>query len=398
MSRIARLNNSSFKGVPFLFIDESAKRGQKIAAHGYPNSDVMFAEPLGKMPPYIKITGRVHGDNYFQLRLNLERALEEPGTGELNHPIYGLVTVQAGEFTVKSDQRNIGEFIFDMEFFSSSEVSPNPLPDTPNTVTKQADEARDEIITLFSQNFDIPTDAFELDEGSISLLGVLDSVQDSIDSVVGPIESAIAEANSQIANFRNKVRKIMQTATGLKDSVTNLYNNVVQLSLDPAALSLAWENLINFEITTPNGPTNTESRKRIENNRSIMNEQNRLMGVIGLYESIASTEFSTDDELNNAISIADDRYNQYFEDDPGILANNIDFRDSVSQIKVSTRISLNNQLQNIWRIENLKLMKTSMSLTSYRYYEGIDDINSLINLNPDVNVANIFDTIKALTK
>lgn len=404
MSRIPQLLPAQFRSSPFLYVDETTDRGQKLAIHEYPNRDDRFAEPLGKIPPIIKMTGEVHGDDYIIKRLNFERDLEIPGLGKLQHPIYGTIEVQAGPFTVLSNQKEIGKFTFNLIFYNSkSEITPRVLPATSTTISFIADESRNFLGVAFEDIYEDPNDSFTLDESTTSVLDVLDSVQDSINSVVGPIESAISEARSNLNSFRNKVKTIVQTANGLKTAMLDMYNDVVALSNDPAALSRAWENLLTFN-TSLTGPTNTVQRANSESNKSITKEQNEIIGLIGLFESVASTDFSTEDDLNSAIDTVNDAYKKHFEnnvtgdDNITSLANNPDLRDSVSNLKVQTRLSLNSQLKNIWRVSDIDPGKSSMSLTAYRYYGSIDNVDDIINLNPDTSVLHIKNTIKAITQ
>ena len=87
--RIEKLNQASFRGIPFLVPNETAIRGQKVAIHEYPNLNKRFAEPLGKKPPIIELVCIIHTKDFFQRRADLELALETPGLGELIHPFYG---------------------------------------------------------------------------------------------------------------------------------------------------------------------------------------------------------------------------------------------------------------------------------------------------------------------
>ena len=402
-SRIEKLNPASFRGVDFLVPEESTERGQKIAIHEYPNSDKRFVEPLGKLPPIITLTCIIHGDDFFQERDLLEKALEIPGLGELVHPIYGTIQVQPGPFTVSSNQREVGKFVFNAIFYSSTAVSPKALPPTKSKITQLADLSRNAFDNALEINYTDPLDGTELTDDSFSMDAALDGIQDAVDSVVGPIESFAATANSKIANFKNKIFRIMQTAKGLKDTLKDTYNSVLQLTLLPDQLKSAWNDLLNFG-NAETGPTNTVKRSRTSNNAAIIQEHTRLTGLAGAYESAAYTDFQTVGELEDTIGALDDSYTDFFEDKDNthpnmiLLADDISVKEAMTNLKVATRISLDSQLTNIWRVVETISIKSSMSLTSYRYYETLDNLDIITELNPGVNSSNFNEKISVVTK
>jgi len=411
-SSISRLNEASFRGIPFIVPDESVSRGQKLAIHEYPNSNKRFAEPLGKIPPIIDLTGIVDGlsatnddaeqfkdrQSYVEARWDLERALEEYGPGELIHPIYGTIQVQVGEFTVKSNQRKVGEFIFKMQFFSSEEVVPNPLPATENTATFLADSARSDLLDAVEDAYEDPIDSNALEGAVDYVLDSLDTVNDAIDSVVEPVESALAATNTAIAQFRNGVYNIMQTAAGLKANLLNTYNSFLQLSLDPGTLAAAWDNLIDFE-GEEKADTNTVSRANRVNNQIVIEEQTQITGLIGGFEAAANTDFSTVEELQERIEDLDEKFTEFFEtNEDAILAITPAVRSSVLTLRAKTKEALDDQSSKIWRTSDILTRKTSMSLMAYKYYGNIDNIDTLIDLNPEINVANVEGTVKVVAR
>lgn len=398
ISIVEKLNPASFRGVPFLVPDETVTRGQKVAVHEYPNSDKRFAEPLGKIPSDIDLTGIVHGEFYFEERKDLERALEVAGQGELIHPIYGSIQAQPGKFTVTSNQRKVGEFIFTMKFYVSEDISPNPLPATKQTVDYAAGLAFGSMLDAVEALYEDPSDSNSLLGAVDTVLGALDAVNDAIDSVVDPIEAAFAATNTAIAQFRNGVYNIMQTGAGLKNSLLNVYNNFVQLSLDAATLTAAWDNLINFDQPETPAPTTVQRTNRA-NNQNVAGSQANIGGLIGGLQAAANTDFNTTDDLQERSAFLDDTFNSLFEqesDSPLVTDPNL--RASMANLRVVAKESLDNQKSKIWKQIEINPGKTSMSLTSYRYYGNLDQIANLIELNPDKSASNFNEVITAVVK
>ena len=86
-----RLQDASFRGVPFKVEEESAGTGRRVETHEYPNRDKPYTEDLGKVTFRPSITAYVVGDDCFDQRDRLIEALNKPGPGTLVHPTYGEV-------------------------------------------------------------------------------------------------------------------------------------------------------------------------------------------------------------------------------------------------------------------------------------------------------------------
>ncbi|HAW1868790.1 TPA: baseplate protein [Escherichia coli] len=88
-----RLQDASFRGVPFKVEEESAGTGRRVETHEYPNRDKPYTEDLGKITFRPSITAYVVGDDCFDQRDRLIDALNKPGPGTLVHPTYGELKV-----------------------------------------------------------------------------------------------------------------------------------------------------------------------------------------------------------------------------------------------------------------------------------------------------------------
>lgn len=92
-----RLQDASFRGVPFKVEEESAGTGRRVETHEYPNRDKPYTEDLGKITFRPSITAYVVGDDCFDQRDRLIDALNKPGPAappcqRCGLPITGIVT------------------------------------------------------------------------------------------------------------------------------------------------------------------------------------------------------------------------------------------------------------------------------------------------------------------
>ena len=390
--------------------EESEDSGQKVALHEYPNSNRRFAEPLGIIPPVFSLTGIIHGPNYFEERGRLKEQLDTPGINVLVHPIYGLLNVQCLPYSISSSQTRVGEFVFLMEFaVSDASVEPTPLPANDQTVNNQANTTRTNLYNTLQNNYSPPENALETETSALTVTQMLNSIQTAITNVVNPIRQNLAQINTTITDTRTRLYRIIQTGLSLRNTFNNLFDSLTALSSEPENLTAMWNSLVNFNRgpgtnVSSLGATDTVSRLRRETNKSVIDESVRLAALFGLHQSIANTDFETENDLLAAMGNVNRLFTDYFENNvipvDGItsLADDQDLRSSAFQLRVLTKTTLDNQISNVWRIVNIDQGLSSMSLTAYRYYGDLDNIDNLIGLNPNVNVANFIQPINAITR
>ncbi|WP_312584960.1 DNA circularization N-terminal domain-containing protein [Atlantibacter sp.] len=124
MSWKDRLQDASFRGVPFKVEDESSPVGRRVETHEYPNRDKPYTEDIGKITSRPSFSAYVVGDDCFDQRDRLIEALNKPGPGTLIHPTYGEMNVCVdGEIRV-STTKNEGRMVrFDLKFVEAGELS-----------------------------------------------------------------------------------------------------------------------------------------------------------------------------------------------------------------------------------------------------------------------------------
>ncbi|MEB7559184.1 DNA circularization N-terminal domain-containing protein [Kluyvera cryocrescens] len=119
-----RLQDASFRGVPFKVEDEGSPVGRRVETHEYPNRDKPYTEDLGKVTSRPTITAYVVGDDCFDQRDRLIEALNKPGPGTLIHPVYGEMNVCVdGEIHVSTTKTEGRVVRFDLRFVEAGELS-----------------------------------------------------------------------------------------------------------------------------------------------------------------------------------------------------------------------------------------------------------------------------------
>ena len=110
------LQDASFRGVPFECISTKDAVSKSQAIHQAPYSDEAYIEDMGKDPRKISIQAVFTGDDYKAESDNLILALDETGSGELIHPIYGICTASVLSHNVDHDVENVDTCYISIEF------------------------------------------------------------------------------------------------------------------------------------------------------------------------------------------------------------------------------------------------------------------------------------------
>jgi prophage DNA circulation protein len=96
--------------------------GRRVAIHEYPYRDTAWAEDLGKLPRRFTVQAFVVGDDCYQQRDAMLRAVEQSGAGTLVHPTLGSVQCVLLEFSC-ADRRERGRVVeFQFAFIIAGDV------------------------------------------------------------------------------------------------------------------------------------------------------------------------------------------------------------------------------------------------------------------------------------
>nr|WP_153879794.1 DNA circularization N-terminal domain-containing protein [Citrobacter freundii] len=229
-----RLQDASFRGVPFKVEGEGAAVGRRVETHEYPNRDKPYTEDLGKVTFRPNITAYVIGDDCFDQRDRLIEALNKPGPGTLVHPTYGESSVCVdGEVKVSTTSSEGRMVRFDLQFVEAGELSyPTAGAATANTLVSSC-SALDDCI---SDNFD----QFGMDglpdfaQGDVleRATGILDFVSDSMSMVDSYVADAARLMQGDISvllpppssgkGYVEAIQKVWRTANRLSGNASDV--------------------------------------------------------------------------------------------------------------------------------------------------------------------------------
>ncbi len=237
-----RLQDASFRGVPFKVEEESAGIGRRVETHEYPNRDKPYTEDLGKITFRPSITAYVVGDDCFDQRDRLIDALNKPGPGTLVHPTYGELKVCVdGEVRV-STSKSEGRIVrFDLKFVEAGELSyPTSGAATAQTLMSSCSALDDCISDSFSGfSIDGVADFVQNDVvgNAGTMLGYVSDAMKVVDSAVSDAArllqgdiSVLLPPPSSGKNFVEQVQKMWRTGKRLYGNASDLVTMIKTLS------------------------------------------------------------------------------------------------------------------------------------------------------------------------
>jgi prophage DNA circulation protein len=425
-----KLQSASFKGISFLVESETKTGGKKTVTNEYVNSDKRFTEELGKLPPKFTINAIIHGDDSIQRRKIFEDKLDESGLGELVHPVYGSVQVKSTSYTVSSNQRSIGEFKFSINFETSeATITATPIIGSEASVTSGADAARDALDDGLEDRYIAPSLPSTLDAIAAKADEVYDKTFEALSGVTNTIQDKVSTFTKTVNGIRARIRTIVQQPVLMKAALKDLYATGLAIVDDPADLMDTWKDLTDFgfvkgTVSVSNTDTttigtnsaNVDTNARIEEDidRNLIDEHTRLTDFVNLIEGAAFRNFLTNQQIRGIRTTIDDNYRRLIEnvefgadgqtltDDQlskyNPLANDPTIRNKIQSLRNSVNRVLDQKSQIAFRIDTVDTPRTSIALTAYQYYGNLDNLDTLRDLNDDLNSSNIIGEMEVLSK
>lgn len=214
---------ASFRGVEFFIKRAANTGGRRLAKHVFPESEVIEYEDLGPADSDINLTAYIIGDNYFQHREDLLKALNTKGPGTLIHPYRGTFQVVCHPYEEFEDTAEGRVARFGTLRFSVVDIE-----DITKVTANTLDNLRSSKQSLLDSVLEWFEDAYTIANKPTSFIN--DAV-DKIDEGLQVVDAAKTLANTQ-AEFRR--------------AIGNLEGRAIVLSLDAKILFDSFSETINY--------------------------------------------------------------------------------------------------------------------------------------------------------
>ncbi|MGD8499274.1 MAG: DNA circularization N-terminal domain-containing protein [Phycisphaerales bacterium] len=375
-----KLEQASFKGVPFGVPDETRTRGgRKTVTHEFVNSDKRVVEDLGLFQKIFTIPGVVTNsdDQYFARRNALINALEEPGEGVLSHPFLGKFTAVAKRYDLVERFTELGRADFSMTFERAQDRI-EPLPDAFTIFNVKSRQETvlaatgDEVANKFEVSRPFPFN-FTAATNKLQAIGAaFDFVTTTFDRALGEIDT-FAQI---LTDFRNDILRLVNLPQQLVNSLTNLYDSAVALAQTPKEAFQTLERFFGFGDDDPEIPQTTFERIERLANRTLLNQFMQVGALSFAYERAANIDFFTVREIDLFAEKLEAQYDKVF---PGLTNN--DLANDLTDLRVTTNEFLDIQRLNVKKIVDFETGPTTLQALAYQLYGSVEDFERLASLN-----------------
>ena len=369
---------ASFRGIPFFILTSSLSAGRRVALHEFPNRNTSFPEDMGKVSTVYQIEGHVVGDDYFERKENLVRAMEQEGFGELIHPYYGALQVQPGSFTIEENTKDGRTATFSMQFFKA-EFNEFPLEDIDRTSTVFSRTAAtiDSSIQDFNSKFStsrVPVDLVRSARAKVQQLTRL--IRSSVDGVA-TIANNTADLFVELDNLDNDVDELLSSPAFLADRINNSFMFMFESieSIPDKALQLLRYREI--DAGDFNIPLTTTLRIQENINRNSMNFFIKTLALSYLARAAVTEDF---DSIDSATARRDE-VRDFIEE----LLNETD-NDDVFQSLIQLNAAIVSAIPDEDVVlPNIKTLTTNITTNSlvlnYQIYGNLDRESDIILRN-----------------
>lgn len=241
------LQQASFRGVEFDFVDIEDGLKKSIAKFDYPYADGSDLEDMGLEARTIRLKAIFFGDKYANLEDFID-AVKEQGFGYLNHPVFGSIKAVPETVSIRHDERSYHAEV-DINFIEHLEMAVSrvsktvsaALSDSGEMSTEALAEANDRLADALS-DAGIPNDIPIASLGQSGYLATISNYTSSVRSAMGNISSAVGTMQSYI----NQVTEPFKLITSAVDYLTDLPGTILgSIAGGIESVAGAYQSLLN---------------------------------------------------------------------------------------------------------------------------------------------------------
>lgn len=291
------LRPASFRGVTF-FVDSSQKTGgRRVQFHEFPDRDNPFAEDLGRVGKTYKIDGHILGEDYDQIKKQLEEAADKDGPGELIHPYYGTLFVQLGAFSIDEDTKEGGIAKVSFQFYETTDLRyPKPLEDKAKALSDASDKAKAASKNSFDKKFSITKLAGSaVDTARNGVRFAADTIQNATKGIQAEIQG-IADLAFSIKNLKAEVNDLLQSPSKLSQRLLDNLALLESAVSAPKGRFQSHASMFKFVATATTLNESTPTRAREKSNDDALNTFMKQSAIVNAANQISEVDYESTEE------------------------------------------------------------------------------------------------------
>lgn len=435
------MSRAEFDGIPFLVRTESVtNQGRRVILHEYLNSNRIFAEDIGEIPPRFAVEAFIQSDrtgerpiNYIQKAERFRNALNVRlnKSVKLTLPTLGEVRVIALPYTESRSQTDVGIVSFTLNFArASGSIVAAVAPRRTSDLYQESDRARGLIETTATVFWERVIGTIRNINNRLTFLHDITSMSTDIQNKVrnniqagpfGELRTTIRNFITALPNLINQPARLFGTMITVIDDDIGMFQDLSnRLSITSAAnnyslsrdftrsgsglfddMSGIRNNIPNVEDSTnissfdkPFWPTTTVERIRRNNIRNSILDSFRLNWLLIVYEQAAAREYATNVEVENVRQELSQIYTEVVQtasEDLNSFISDLDVLEVVNNVRTITLEILEQKEQQTFNLTTVEYQLPSdvLSITYDLYAEELTSFSELenradiiINLNP----------------
>jgi len=296
-----RLQQGSFRGVPFHTESNTYTGGRRQVVHEFPGKEQGFIEDNGRRDGSHAMQLYVIGNDYDLARDSLQQALESKvGAGTLIHPRKGSLLVVVSEFSITETTAEQGMARFEVTFLEAQQQpQPTANVDTQASVASAADAALEASKASFVADFTVDgLPEFVADSSKLSL-GNLVSKLRNVNGRLSAAQQPISEFFSDIDALGDELGALIRQPADLANRIVGGIGALSGVLNDVNAAIAVYENLSKI-IDPPSPAFNTPSRLQEQKNLQAIN---KLQAQAAAVESARATSVLSYDSYQQATQV-----------------------------------------------------------------------------------------------
>jgi len=387
---IEKFRNASYRGVEFTLWTIGHTQLKKNTEHQFANTSRRYIEERGVQGKDFELTLSIfgNGETYTERRDKLRSALAEEGSGLLVLPFEGEYNAKCTGF---SDSQTINDGLGRCDFSATFKVtgekeqSGNPtfVKDDKVALANKTSKARQIVTSLTDKNISINS---ALNYGGV--LAKMNNVTASFSNVIGSVTDS-ASMTLSLDGVTSQMNNIIGGG-GIGTAVNSLFIVFETTSTDAGSLFQTATSFFNFGDSDVVASQITPERVASATNNKVINTQMQVSATAIASNALANTDFSNTEDLDLAGNTVKEQITKLLKSD--ILASaSLDGSSELLLILKTLRVDLDDVIASksvdTPNVITVPAKCASMSLLAYQYYDSLDEVSSLLELN---NMSNAF--------
>lgn len=411
-------HQTSFRGVNFLYDSSREQAGRKSVVYEFPNRNQRTVSDLGELLKTYKIKGIItgSGSDYIENRNALVDALKASGSGVLNHPFDGQVTVFAKPYTLNESISDIGYAEFDMTFVATTE------PQFPTSQDKDAQSGKTGIFENLSKINSALQSAFqEIWNAEFEAQDYITQVSNAIDDVSRALQTASSIINvtlDQLTPLSQSIDELQDSANllspeTLSNNVTDAFDTLSASAENAQNQFKAMSSFNNFTtvgIVNPGklsglNENNTVKRNASNTNILLLNQYVNMTSFNYNLLAVASIVFTNEDSIKEARNTLRDQYqyvlnNNFYVDTAGTRVAMFT-NDAIELIQDSYVLAieyLDNEEVTSHKLNEIFVQNQSLISLVYNLYGNLDNLEVIQEINQIGDPTSVTGNILVITE